>query len=171
MADWINCVHSKWNLRKPAFTVTISMVHTVVASVKCSRHKMSFGCIPSFRNCLMRNFFITTLVRPRLAQIDDSTFSFLRAVSLARYSYFTLVKGVLDHVFSNWLNLVQQLNWQDISKLRFCIWNDFLKGQLNAEWISALPLINFQGRNPGNFWLVFWEKHWPHKFILHLIDL
>ena len=126
------------------------MVHTVVASVKCSRHKMSFGCIPSFRNCLMRNFFITTLVRPRLAQIDDSTFSFLRAVSLARYSYFTLVKGVLDHVFSNWLNLVQQLNWQDISKLRFCIWNDFLKGQLNAEWIyevnvsPKIPTKNYQ---------------------------
>ena len=36
----------------------------------------------------MRNFFITTLLRtyasrPSLPQIDDSTFSFLRAVSVA----------------------------------------------------------------------------------------
>ena len=107
MADWINCyiLNEK---KSVCLSVTISMVHTVVASVKCSRHKMSFGCIPSFRNCLMRNFFITTLVRPRLAQIDDSTFSFLRAVSLARYSYCTLVKGVLV-LFSNWLS--SQLFW------------------------------------------------------------
>ena len=41
-------------------------------------------CICPSRNCLMRNFFITALVpsRPSLAQIDDSTFSFLREVSL-----------------------------------------------------------------------------------------
>ena len=32
-------------------------------------------------------------------------------------------------------------------------------------------LINFQGRNPSNFWLAFWEKWWPHKFILNLTDL
>ena len=38
--------------------------------------------------------------------------------------------------------------------------------------ISALPpLIKFQGRNPSNFWLAFWEKQWPHKFILNLTDL
>ena len=33
------------------------------------------------------------------------------------------------------------------------------------------PLINFQGRNPGNFWLAFWEKRWHHKFFLNLTDL
>ena len=33
------------------------------------------------------------------------------------------------------------------------------------------PLINFQGRNLCNFWLEFWEKRWPHEFILNLIDL
>ena len=33
------------------------------------------------------------------------------------------------------------------------------------------PLINFHGRNFGNFWLAFWEKRWPHKFILNLTDL
>ena len=33
------------------------------------------------------------------------------------------------------------------------------------------PLINSQGRNLCNFWLIFWEKRWPHKFILNLTDL
>ena len=33
------------------------------------------------------------------------------------------------------------------------------------------PLINFKGRNPSNFWLAFWEKRCPHKFILNLTDL
>ena len=32
-------------------------------------------------------------------------------------------------------------------------------------------LIYFQGRNPRNFWFAFWEKRWPHKFILNLTDL
>ena len=33
------------------------------------------------------------------------------------------------------------------------------------------PLINVQGRNLGNFWLAFWEKRWPQKFILNSTDL
>ena len=33
------------------------------------------------------------------------------------------------------------------------------------------PRIKFQGRNLGNFWLAFWAKWWPHKFILNLTDL
>ena len=33
------------------------------------------------------------------------------------------------------------------------------------------PLKSFQGRNPGNFWLAFWEKWWPYEFILNLTDL
>ena len=62
------------------------------------------------------------------------------------------------------------------------------KGQLNSEWIYEVnispkiqtknyryfcpnPIINFQGRNLCNFWLGFWEKRWPHKFILNLTDL
>ena len=32
-------------------------------------------------------------------------------------------------------------------------------------------LINFQGRNLCDFWLGFWKKWWPHKFILNLTDL
>ena len=32
-------------------------------------------------------------------------------------------------------------------------------------------LINFQGRNLCNFWLGFWKKRWPHKFILNSTDL
>ena len=34
-----------------------------------------------------------------------------------------------------------------------------------------LEEVNFQGRNFCNFWLGFWEKRWPHKFILNLTDL
>ena len=28
-----------------------------------------------------------------------------------------------------------------------------------------------QGRNPYNFWFIFWEKRWLHKFILKFTDL
>ena len=35
---------------------------------------------------------------------------------------------------------------------------------------EKLPLKNFQGRNPSNFWLVFCEKRRPHKYILNLTD-
>ena len=62
------------------------------------------------------------------------------------------------------------------------------KGQLNSELIyevivypkmptKKLPrflpyaLINFQGKNLGNFWLAFWEKRRPHKCILNLTGL
>ena len=31
--------------------------------------------------------------------------------------------------------------------------------------------MNLQGRNLRNFWLAFWKKRWPHKFILNLTDL
>ena len=30
---------------------------------------------------------------------------------------------------------------------------------------------NLPGQNASNFWLAFWEKRRPHKFILHLTDL
>ena len=36
---------------------------------------------------------------------------------------------------------------------------------------SGLNFENFQGRNLRNFWWAFWEKRWPHKFILNLTDL
>ena len=39
------------------------------------------------------------------------------------------------------------------------------------DFCPKYPLINFQGRSLGNFWLAFWEKWWPHKFILNLTDL
>ena len=32
-------------------------------------------------------------------------------------------------------------------------------------------LINFQGRNPWNFWLTVWEKRLTHKFIQNFTDL
>ena len=32
-------------------------------------------------------------------------------------------------------------------------------------------LFVWQGRNSCNFWFVFWEKRWSHKFILNLTDL
>ena len=35
----------------------------------------------------------------------------------------------------------------------------------------SYPLINFQNRNLCHFWLAFWEKRWPLKFILNLTDL
>ena len=80
------------------------------------------------------------------------------------------------------------------TKIKFlqnqCLFTSILvtKCQLNSEWIYEVvvspkmptkkltrflpyPLINFQGRNLGNFWLAFWEKRWPHKFILNLTDL
>ena len=37
--------------------------------------------------------------------------------------------------------------------------------------VLPYPLINFQGRSLYNFWLGFWKKRWPHKFILNLTDL
>ena len=41
--------------------------------------------------------------------------------------------------------------------------NEFMKSSFVK--ISALTT---QGRNPDNFLFVFWEKRWPHEFILKL---
>ena len=61
-----------------------------------------------------------------------------------------------------------------------------IKVQLNSEWIHEVivspkkptknykdfcPGILLEGRaESGIFWLIFWEKRWPHKFILNLTD-
>ena len=57
------------------------------------------------------------------------------------------------------------------------------KGQLNSEWIHEVIIspkmlrilpwkfIRGSGRNLKNFRLAFWEKRWPHKFILNLTDI
>ena len=47
----------------------------------------------------------------------------------------------------------------------------FQNANQNLQRFLPYPLINFQGRNLCNFWLEFWEKQWPHKFILNLFDL
>ena len=64
----------------------------------------------------------------------------------------------------------------------------FTKGQLSSEWIyevivsPKMPTQNLKDFCPGSllegraeilgiFWLAFWEKRWPHKFILNLTDL
>ena len=41
----------------------------------------------------------------------------------------------------------------------------------NLPRFLPYALIDFQGRNLGNFWMAFWEKRWPHEFILNLSDL
>ena len=53
------------------------------------------------------------------------------------------------------------------------LWGHYFSQNANQKFEGFLPypLINFQGRNLGNFWLAFWEKRWPHKFILNLTDL
>ena len=65
----------------------------------------------------------------------------------------------------------------EAENLNFLTWNSDLE-YLCWQWknypVSSdlkLPLINFQGRNPSNFWLAFWEKRWPLRFILNLTDL
>ena len=55
--------------------------------------------------------------------------------------------------------------------------NEFMKSFISKKWPEKFegflpyPLINFQGRNSSKFWLPFWEKRWPHKFILNLTEL
>ena len=58
-------------------------------------------------------------------------------------------------------------------KLRMNLWGHRFSQNTNQKLTIFLPypLINFQGRNLGNFWLAFWGKRWPNKFILNLIDL
>ena len=53
------------------------------------------------------------------------------------------------------------------------LWGHCFSKNANQKLPRCLPypLINFQGRNLGNFWLAFSEKQWPHKFILNLTDL
>ena len=48
----------------------------------------------------------------------------------------------------------------------------FWKDETLTSWpLKIHTLINFQGRNLCDFWLEFWKKRWPHKFILNLTDL
>ena len=58
-------------------------------------------------------------------------------------------------------------------KFRMNLWGHRFSQNANQKLPRFLPypLINFQGKNLGNFWLAFWEKRWPHKFILNLTDL
>ena len=55
--------------------------------------------------------------------------------------------------------------------------NEFMKSSFLPKYepnilrISALYSGTLQGRNPYNFWFIFWEKRWLHKFILKFTDL
>ena len=54
--------------------------------------------------------------------------------------------------------------------IMFSVWRILQKEQRLSFCIN-LEVVNFQGRNLWNFWLEFWDKRWPHKFILNLTDL
>ena len=55
--------------------------------------------------------------------------------------------------------------------------NEFMKStflpkyEANIVRISTLYCATLQGRNLHNFWFIFWEKQWLHKFILKFTDL
>ena len=55
--------------------------------------------------------------------------------------------------------------------MNFCSHHFFQNANQTFEGFLPYPLINFQGRNSSNFWLAYWEKRWPYKFILNLTDL
>ena len=54
--------------------------------------------------------------------------------------------------------------------------NEFFKSSFlpkyepNIARISDLYYATLQGRNPYNFWFIFWEKWWLHNFILKFTD-
>ena len=64
------------------------------------------------------------------------------------------------------------LRWIKV-QLEMIEWGHRFSQNANQKLLGFLPypFINFQGRNPGNNLLAFWEKRWPHKFILNLTDL
>ena len=45
------------------------------------------------------------------------------------------------------------------------------KYEPNIVRISTLYCATLQGRNLYNFWFLFWEKRWLHKFILKFTEL
>ena len=69
-----------------------------------------------------------------------------------------------------------------LAKNIFFVWRVWPNSRSNkafSEWIYEFivsPKIwtksaTLQGRNPYNFWLVFWEKWWLHKFIPKFTEL
>ena len=55
--------------------------------------------------------------------------------------------------------------------------NEFMRSSFlpkyepNIVKISALYCATLQGRNPYNFWFIFWEKPWLHKLILKFTEI
>ena len=52
--------------------------------------------------------------------------------------------------------------------------SEFMKSSFLPKYKRKIVRISApttQGRNPDNFFFVFWEKRWLHQFILKLTDL
>jgi hypothetical protein len=55
------------------------------------------------------------------------------------------------------------------NKYRSTFFGDFFWSVGRFFWLRSL--LVWKSRNPCNFRFAFWEKRWPHKFILNLTDL
>ena len=114
--------------------------------------------------------------------------SLLRKTTTNRY-FFAIIKRVrnsaqiLHNVAKKFIKLHFNIHTLE-SNEKISI---FAKGQWISEWIyevivftkhepkvvrmSALYCATLQGRNPYNFWFLFWKQRWLHKFILKSTDL
>ena len=73
--------------------------------------------------------------------------------------------------YLRWPRLKGLAQWS--VRFRMNLWGHRFSQNASQKFEGFLPypLIKFQGRNLASFWLAFWEKWWPHQFILNLIDL
>ena len=72
---------------------------------------------------------------------------------------------------SSFLHTKHQISLKRSVKFKMNLWGHRFSQNANQKFCPTLYLINFQPRNPSNFWLAFWKKRWPHNFILNLTDL
>ena len=79
----------------------------------------------------------------------------------------------------NWQSIISAVeNFRYIIQIVFrWFLNEFMKSSFLPKcqpeiWrISALPSNKLPEQKSFKFWLAFWEKRWPHEFILNFTDL
>ena len=77
-----------------------------------------------------------------------------------------------------WKHLFPKSLLFNVASIKICKFqNEFMKTsflpkyQPNIVRISAQYCATLLGRNPYNFWFIFWENRWLHKCILKFTDL
>ena len=146
------------------------IVVTICRYVKVRKFQKNFYCLQILQISTIASIkWLNKKALFNMMKFFAYSTNFLRQKSVVKFL------GIFEFL-SIWRQGKILLRFPDLKRsIKFImnLWGHRFSQNANQKFEGFLPypLINFQGRNPSTFWLVFLEKQRPYRFILNLSNL